>query len=254
MSKVLKYKVLLIVVLLVVSYIVSMCVFSFFLKDARDTMLKKQQEYDVHQKQLDERLQRLETNLDLIEQNNRDMERKMKENNIKNTYKGTLSRNEIANFVFTVDTDLKEAPTLTTEDMDKLIEVWNYRAGGDIGLYGKGAAFIQAANESGYNPVYLLAHAAVESGWGTSYFAVSRGNMYGIGAFDSNPDAALTMGDNIDQGIITGSIWINDNFYEGRGTITLQQMKDANYASNPDWAYDIAQIVNTSYRILENIT
>lgn len=252
MSKVLKYKVLLIV-LFVVSFIASLCVFSYFLKDARDAMVKKQHEYDVRQKQLDERLQKLETNLDLIEQNNKDMERKMTEKNNKNTYNGKLSKDEISGLVFTVDTDLKEAPTLTAEDMDNLIEVWNHRAGGDIGLYGKGAAFIQAANESGYNPVYLLAHAAVESGWGTSYLAVSRGNMYGIGAFDSDPDAALNMGDSIDQGIVSGSIWINDNFYEGRGTITLQQMKDANYASNPDWAYDITQIVNTSYRILENI-
>lgn len=251
-SKVFKYKVWIIIGLLV-SFLASLCVFTYFLRDARDTMLKKQEEYEQHQKELKERIDRIETSLDSLESNRKEMENKIIEKQNKKMYKGTFAKNDISSLEFTVDTDLKEAPTLTAEDMNKLIEVWNHRAGGNIGLYGKGDAFIEAANESGYNPVYLLAHAAVESGWGKSYLAVSRGNMYGICAFDSDPDAALIMGDNMDQGIISGSVWINDNFYEGRGAVTLQQMKDANYASNPDWAYDIATIVNTSYRILENI-
>ena len=72
-------------------------------------------------------------------------------------------------------------------------------------LAGNGEAFVNAARRYGVNEVYLLAHAILESGWGTSTLAKGyvydgktlvdgktwpKGtyyNFYGIGAYDSSP-------------------------------------------------------------------
>lgn len=60
-------------------------------------------------------------------------------------------------------------------------------------LEGQGQAFVDAANESGVSEVYLVAHACLETGNGTSTLA--RGvsvngttvyNMFGIGAYDNS--------------------------------------------------------------------
>lgn len=167
------------------------------------------------------------------------------------SYKGTVARNDINSLSFSVDTDLKEnTPTVTVKDMDNLIAVWNQKTGYRSGLVGKGKAFIEAANTTGYNPIYLFAHAAVESGFGTSYLARTRGNMYGIGAFDSDTNKAYYLGNDMYEGIINGGVWINENYYE-EGRTTLREMNQL-YASNIEWKDDISKIVNQSYEILAN--
>lgn len=71
-------------------------------------------------------------------------------------------------------------------------------------LAGKAAAFIQASKEQNINEVYLISHALLETGNGQSALAkgielteiygkkldkpVTVYNMYGIGAYDSNPN------------------------------------------------------------------
>lgn len=61
-------------------------------------------------------------------------------------------------------------------------------------LTGKGQAFIDAARKYSINELYLISHSLLETGNGTS--ALARGtsfngktvyNMYGVGAYDSNP-------------------------------------------------------------------
>lgn len=51
-------------------------------------------------------------------------------------------------------------------------------------------AFVNAENEFGINSLFMLAHAAVESAWGTSYYSKTRNNLFGFNAYDSNPDQA----------------------------------------------------------------
>jgi len=251
-----EHKDMLIVVLLA-SFIASLCTFSYWFYDTQQIMLKKQEEVEKKQKQLEERMQKVSDAVETIYDVTFTLQHRIddvQEKQQKLIFEGPVARQDISSLTFSVDSDLKaEAPTLTVSDMDALIVEWDRRAGGNTGLVGKGYAFITAAKKTGYNPVYLLAHAAVESGWGTSNFAVSRGNLFGIGAFDSNPNNAFEMGDSIEAGIVNGGIWINENFYDGRGTRTLQEMYNANYASNPAWAGQISDIVNTSYRILGNI-
>lgn len=152
--------------------------------------------------------------------------------------------------VFNIDTDLKSAPTITAEQMNLIINYWDSVAGGGTPFVNKGQVFIDAAKKTGFNPIYILAHAGIESGWGTSYLAQTRGNYFGIGAFDSNPDMAYDLGDSVEEGIIAGALWINENFYNA-GAISLAGMQAYGYASNAEWPYQIAYVISRSYRILQ---
>lgn len=137
---------------------------------------------------------------------------------------------------------------LNTEDMNRIIDSYTAHVK-NSNLRGHGGAFIQASRETGLNPVYILAHAIVESGNGTSYLARNRYNFFGIAAYDNNPGAAYAMGDNVDEGIINGAKWIKRNFYD-EGYTTLSAMKKGGYASSDKWASDIAQVANSCIRLL----
>lgn len=146
---------------------------------------------------------------------------------------------------FNIYTDLKAHSDLTAEDMDKIIDQY----ANATRFHGKGYAFIEASKATGFNPVYILAHAALESAWGNSYIARTKNNFFGINCIDSNPDAGYTMGDNVVDGLIAGAKWIDKNYYD-QGYTTLADMIQGNYASDMGWAHKISSIVNTSARML----
>src|SRR4051794_9413273 len=61
--------------------------------------------------------------------------------------------------------------------------------------------FTDAESSRGINALFILAHAIVESAWGTSHFARTRNNLFGFNAVDSDPNKATsypTQGDSID--------------------------------------------------------
>lgn len=89
----------------------------------------------------------------------------------------------------------------------------------------------------------LLAQAALESGHGTSNFAVNRNNYFGIGAYDWQPDQAFLY-DNPAQSIIDYIYVVKDNFPEAWNNRNdaatmlnlLENNSDGNqYASDPDY-------------------
>lgn len=137
---------------------------------------------------------------------------------------------------------------LNTEDMNRIIDSYTAHVK-NSNLRGHGGAFIEASRETGLNPIYILAHAIIESGSGTSYLARNRYNFFGIAAYDSNPGAAYAMGGNVDEGIINGAKWIKHNFYD-EGYTTLSAMKKGGYASSDRWASDIAQVANSCIKLL----
>lgn len=53
-------------------------------------------------------------------------------------------------------------------------------------------ALVDAENQYDLNALFILAHADVESAHGTSNYAVSRNNLFGFNAVDSDPDLAST--------------------------------------------------------------
>jgi beta-N-acetylglucosaminidase len=132
--------------------------------------------------------------------------------------------------------------------MDRVINRFE-QLNGKSGFSGHGAAFVAAAEETGLNPIYLFAHAACESAYGTSYLAQTRHNYFGINAVDNNPGAANYMGDSVSEGIMAGARWIKSNFYNN-GYTTLASMHNAGYASSANWSSDITSIANTAINML----
>lgn len=119
---------------------------------------------------------------------------------------------------------------------------------------GQGQVFIEAQVQSGLDARYILAHAALESAWGTSNIARKYNNYFGIGAFDTNPENAKNYSNpGLAAGIIQGAKWIAKNYYNGQyKQRTLYSMRHNNgvhqYATDPDWDKKIARIMKQSER------
>ncbi|GAA2983814.1 phage tail spike protein [Finegoldia magna] len=117
---------------------------------------------------------------------------------------------------------------------------------------GQGQVFIEAQKQSGLDARYILAHAALESAWGTSRIARTYHNYFGINAYDSNPDNAKKSSNrSLQAGIINGAVWIKEHYYN-RGQKTLYAMNHDknghNYASDKAWGDKIANIMKSSER------
>lgn len=115
-------------------------------------------------------------------------------------------------------------------------------------MKGRGKAFYIAAEQTGLDVRYIVAHAAHETAWGTSNIANNKYNFFGIGAFDSDPYNMAFNWDTPDKGIINGAGWIYQN-YTKRGQNTLHSMNHHNthsYATDPRWGEKIAAIMKTA--------
>jgi beta-N-acetylglucosaminidase len=142
--------------------------------------------------------------------------------------------------------NLKQQSNMTAAEVDAWI---NSKAPAGSIMRGKGAAFVKASQESGLDVKYLVAHAAEETGWGTSNIAKKKGNMFGIGAYDSSPMASAFQFGGVDAGIVEGAKWIAKN-YTNKGQDTIYKMRNNNgeheYATNSDWDSNIAKIMATA--------
>lgn len=135
---------------------------------------------------------------------------------------------------------------LTAEQLDAWIDA---NAPANSPMRGLGSTFLQAGEESGLDPRYLIAHAALETGWGTSNLSGNgdpkNGNWFGIGAFDNNPNNGF----NYSDGIVGGAKWIAENYYNNGQTTLHDMVNDPNghnYATDPQWADKIASIMSGS--------
>src|SRR5690606_30462105 len=131
--------------------------------------------------------------------------------------------NEIQMFQFL---DLTKPSGVSVEKLNEYLK-------GKGVLEGMGAAFQEAARQHGINDLYLVSHALLETGNGTSQLA--RGinvngktvyNVYGIGAIDEDPDKygsqkAYEEGwTSVEKAIIGGAAFIgNDYIKAGQNTL-----------------------------------
>ncbi|MCR3759863.1 glucosaminidase domain-containing protein [Clostridium felsineum] len=142
-------------------------------------------------------------------------------------------------------------------------EVNNMLVGKGV-LQGHGAAFLQAAQQNNISVFYLVSHALLETGNGTSTLATGMNvngtvvyNMFGINAFDSNPNYygsqfAYKQGwTTVDKAILGGTSWISSSYINnstyGQNTLYKMRWNPANpgthqYATDVKWAYN--QIYN----------
>lgn len=131
---------------------------------------------------------------------------------------------------------------LTADDLNSWIDS---KAPKNSMMRGMGEAFFKAGQESGLDPRYLIAHAAQETGWGTSSILKDKNNWFGIGAFDNSPHSSAKTFKGREQGIVDGAKWIAQNYY-GKGNTTLSKMKQAGYATDPQWANNISAIMKNA--------
>jgi len=141
---------------------------------------------------------------------------------------------------FTVDTDLTKPSGETAQRIDSFL------AG--TGMAGLGQSFINAEQRYHVSARYFVAHAILESDWGSSAIAQDKHNLFGFNANDSNPYGDASSFPSFDACIqyvahfvATTYLSANGRFYHGP---TLRGM-NVDYASDPDWAYKIASIART---------
>lgn len=161
---------------------------------------------------------------------------------------------------------------MTAEELDAFID--STSAGRSGTLHGTGRYFVEAAKQYNINEVYLLSHAILESGWGTSSLASgidSDGeryyNFFGIGAVDS---AAYSGGSAIavkydwnspGQAILGAGWWISTNYtYDSYEQNTVYKMRfnpdlsgtSKQYATGISFANSIGQLMGRCYAYCES--
>jgi beta-N-acetylglucosaminidase len=142
--------------------------------------------------------------------------------------------------LFTIDTNLTLPSGETAASLNQFL------AGS--ALAGLGASFMQAETTYHVSARYFVAHAILESAWGTSAIAQNKFNLFGFGADDANPygdamtftsfDACIQY---VAQFIEVNYLTVGGQFYHGP---TLRGM-NVDYASDPNWAEKIASIADT---------
>ncbi len=142
--------------------------------------------------------------------------------------------------LFTVDTNLTLPSGETAASLNQFLN--------GSALAGLGASFMQAETTYHVSARYFVAHAILESGWGTSAIAQYKHNLFGFGADDANPYVDATTFASFDaciqyvaQFIATNYLSVGGQFYHGP---TLRGM-NVDYASDPNWAEKIASIADT---------
>lgn len=150
------------------------------------------------------------------------------------------SENQIQkNLTLSVNSDLRVASNVTSEEIDKMLE--------GTKLHGLGSAFVEAEQKYGVNALYMMGLACLESGFGNSAFAQKRNNLYGWNAVDSNPNNASTFKNKKEATLYVASklqsnyLTEGGVYYEGYSPRAV----DVHYCTDKAHADKIVNIVNS---------
>ncbi|HCX2568457.1 TPA: glucosaminidase domain-containing protein [Staphylococcus aureus] len=129
-------------------------------------------------------------------------------------------------------------------------------------LNNQGKAFAEACKKHNINEIYLIAHAFLESGYGTSNFANGKDGVYnyfGIGAYDNNPNYAMTFARNKGwtspaKAIMGGASFVRKD-YINKGQNTLYRIRwnpknpaTHQYATAIEWCQHQASTIAKLYK------
>jgi beta-N-acetylglucosaminidase len=142
---------------------------------------------------------------------------------------------------FTHDTDLLSESGYAAWMIDDLLQ-------STTSLPRLGAAFTQAERDTGINARYLVAHAILESGWGTSWIARVKRNLFGYGAYDRDPARYAVRFPSFKAGIAAVANQIRTAYLspDGRWWRGFPTLRGVNrfYASDALWADKVAVLAN----------
>ena len=142
------------------------------------------------------------------------------------------------NYSLSLVTDLRTKSNLNAIDYDTMLDGTN--------LYGIGKALEQAEKKYSVNGLYLMGLCILESGWGTSDFAIKRNNLVGWNAIDANPQLASTF-ESKEQCILYVAEKLQQNYLtEGGAYFEGYTAKDIDihYCTDKQHANKIVNIVN----------
>ncbi|MCL6633310.1 MAG: peptidoglycan-binding protein [Alicyclobacillus herbarius] len=143
--------------------------------------------------------------------------------------------------------DLRSNASVTAGQIDNWLKTRGYA------LQGLGSSMLDAQKGYGVNAIYLMAHAVEESAGGRSSIALAKNNIYGYGAYDSDPGNLAGVFPSEDYAIHYQAYTVRLSYLESP-TITglssshyispnLDGMNQS-YASDHDWSPNIAAIVD----------
>ncbi len=158
--------------------------------------------------------------------------------------------------VYTIDSNLLDrtgVSNLSGADIDRALKA---SRSSNNGLIGYGQAFVDTGRLLGINPLYIAAHAAWETGWGTSAIWRDKNNPFGYGAYDRAPYASAVKFTSKAEGIKTGMTYIKRDYLASGGKYnhgtTLRGM-NVHYATDQNWKNGIASIMSSFSKTL-NVT
>ena len=142
----------------------------------------------------------------------------------------------------THDTDLLSASGYAAWMIDELLQA-------TTPLPRLGAAFTRAERDTGTNARYLVAHAILETGWGTSWIAQHKHNLFGYNAYDRDPLRYARRFPTFAAGIAAVSKEIRAAYLspDGRWWRGFPTLRGVNrfYASDVLWADKVAGLANS---------
>ena len=140
--------------------------------------------------------------------------------------------------IYNQNSRIDSASGLTAAQIDTVLK--------DTKMAGLGEAFIKAETKYNVNAVFLVAIAALESGWGQSNYAVNRNNLFGFGAFDHNPDNARHFRTK-EEGIMVVAKWLQEQYLHKDGAHyngATPKGVNIKYSSCDEWSVKVVNIMN----------
>ncbi|AGY59294.1 glucosaminidase domain-containing protein [Gloeobacter kilaueensis] len=158
---------------------------------------------------------------------------------------------------FSIDAPLKKNNSrLTPQLFDRYLDSRERTLLSGLGVYA-----IDAQSKYGINATYIVAHAIVETGWGTSRICIEKNNLFGWGAFDGTPYQSSKgfPSREICVDFVMGkinSLYLDPagRYYRGAVLGNKDHGMNVYYASDPNWGRTIAAVAERIERFLDSQT
>lgn len=170
-----------------------------------------------------------------------------------NDYKNGININavnKIPYYNYYMYLPVRSKTNITSDNIRNYLESRNYTSKDKSVLYGEELTFIDAENKYGVNAITSFSTAINESGWGTSYLARTKNNVFGHNAFDSSVMESASKYKNVSDGIYRHAYYmINAGFAETKDAVARYYGShlgnknsgvNVKYASDPYWGEKIA--------------
>ncbi|MGG0758192.1 SH3 domain-containing protein [Bacillus paramycoides] len=142
---------------------------------------------------------------------------------------------------------LRATSTYTGDEIDNFLS----KSNANSPLIGLGKYFVSTAEKYKMNAGYLVSHAILESGWGTSRIAQDKKNLFGFRAVDSDPYNGATGFKTWEEGIDFCAAYIDKHYltpggntYNGGNLGDKAEGMNVMYASDENWGQQIASLMH----------